>query len=214
MYANQQICLPRPRSRSTSHSHVLPLPSVHRMRGRMLKCTEYMFSGEQGRLTSDNVLVRRRMPLKTRGCPTSLPPYLSVSPKLTLQCCNARSRSAETSTCTQFTVFAGGKPLSMADSSDTMAPLMPLSSAPSLIKRTPDDLLPKLEVHVGTINATAPPNGPTQMPQDSGLQTKANDNTQEDWNGLESKVSPMTTAITLQIFGMNVFLAPALFCAN
>lgn len=102
----------------------------------------------------------------------------------------------------------------MADSSDTMAPLMPLSSAPSLIKRTPDDLLPKLEVHVGTINATAPPNGPTQMPQESGLQTKANNNSQQDAHGLESKVSPMTAAITLQIFSMNVLYAPVLFRAT
>lgn len=99
---------------------------------------------------------------------------------------------------------------SMADLSDTMAPLMPLSPAPALIKRDSDDLLPRLEAHVGTKNATARPNGPTQMPNDSELQTKANDNTQGDSSGLGSKVSPMTTAITLQIFGTSV-LQPLVF---
>lgn len=89
----------------------------------------------------------------------------------------------------------------MADLSDnTMAPLMPLSPTSALIKRDSDDLLPKLEAQGGTTNATARPNWPSQMPQDSELQTKANDNTQGDSNGLESRLSPMTTAITLQIF--------------
>lgn len=94
-----------------------------------------------------------------------------------------------------------------------MAPLSLFPQAPALTKRITDDLLPRIDADVGQKNATARPNGATQMPQDTVLQAKANDNTQ-DSNGLESKVSPMTTAITLQIFGMEVFQSPARFCAN
>lgn len=91
----------------------------------------------------------------------------------------------------------------MVNSSSIMAPLSPSPQAPALTKRTTDDLFPKIDADVGTKNATARPNGPTQLPQDTGLQAKANDDTQ-DSNGLEAKVSPMTSAVTLQIFGMGV----------
>lgn len=91
----------------------------------------------------------------------------------------------------------------MAESTNTMSPLMPLSPAPSLVKRDSDDFLPRLEVHTGTKNTTARLNGPTHMPNELELQTKTNDDTQ-DSGRLEFKVSPMTTAITLQIFGMSI----------
>jgi hypothetical protein len=95
----------------------------------------------------------------------------------------------------------------MVDSSNIMAPLPP--PAAMRTKRSPGDL-PMLEAYmlVGTTSTTSSPEGPTQMPQDSALQTRATDNSQdsyEDFNGLEYKVSPMTAAITLQILGMHGF---------
>lgn len=50
---------------------------------------------------------------------------------------------------------------------------------------------------------TTIPSGLTKTSQGSDLQAKANDNTEEEDNGMGSQMSPMTTAITLQVFGTN-----------
>lgn len=80
---------------------------------------------------------------------------------------------------------------------------MPLSPDPSLTIPTSSDFLPQPGPDVSTTNATTSPNGPSQKSQGADLQAKANDNTSEDDNGMESQMSPMTTAITLQVFGTN-----------
>lgn len=82
-----------------------------------------------------------------------------------------------------------------------MTPLMPRSPDPSLTIPTSSDFLPRPGPDLSTRNATASPSGPAQKSQGSDLQSKANDNTLVDENGLGSQMSPMTTAMTLQVFG-------------
>lgn len=84
-----------------------------------------------------------------------------------------------------------------------MTPLIPISPAPILTTPTSSDFLPRAEPDASTRNATTSPTGLAQDPQVSDLQTKANENTPEDTNGIDSRMSPMTTAITLQVFGTN-----------
>lgn len=88
-----------------------------------------------------------------------------------------------------------------------MTPLAPISPAPILTTPTSSDYLPKADPNVSTRNATTNPSGLTQEPQVSDLQTKANDNTPKDTNGIGSQMSPMTTAITLQVFGTKLSTA-------
>lgn len=82
-----------------------------------------------------------------------------------------------------------------------MTPLMPLSPAAVLTTPTSSDFLPEEESSASTRNATTNPSSLTQEPQGADLQAKANDDTPDDADGIESQMSPMTTAITLQVFG-------------
>lgn len=95
-----------------------------------------------------------------------------------------------------------------------MTPLTPISPATILTTPTSSDYLAKTDRHVSTRNATTNPSGLAQEPQVSGLQTKANDNTPEDTNGIGSQMSPMTTAITLQVLGTNPSIALGLVSFN
>lgn len=100
-------------------------------------------------------------------------------------------------------VLPEGKSGRLVDQGNTMTPLMPISPAPVLTIPTSSDFLPKVEPNIITRNATTSPSGLAQKPQVSDLQTKTNDDTPEDINGMGSQMSPMTTAITLQVFGRN-----------
>lgn len=80
---------------------------------------------------------------------------------------------------------------------------MPLSPDSSRTTSTSSDFLPKSGPDLGTRNVTTIPSGLTKTPQGSDLQAKANDNIAEEDNGMGSQMSPMTTAITLQVVGTN-----------
>lgn len=93
----------------------------------------------------------------------------------------------------------------MVESSFAMTPFAP----PDLSQRktqTSRDFLQNLQPAGSATDSTA--GGSTQRTQVTGLQKKANGNIQEDADGLESQVTPMTPALILQVLGMELFHSP------
>ncbi|KAJ0118654.1 hypothetical protein J7T55_012908 [Diaporthe amygdali] len=102
----------------------------------------------------------------------------------------------EISSCALVMVIDERRSLGMVESSIAMTPFAP----PDLSQRktqTSRDFLQNLQPAGSATDSTA--SGSTQRTQVTGLQKKANGNIQEDADGLESQVTPMTPALILQV---------------